>query len=508
MASALAVYEPSVMAYEKMMEKYAVASKPTMRMVLPINNGTFATTGANIIRFNLTAPSGLVSFSESYLSFRVTNASGADMSPDFSAFSFFNRVRVIAPGGAIIQDLQHINLYINQMMIAKADPEWLKSKGSFMGCSDDAVMYSGTKKAQIASAGTRDYVLPLSMFKGIFDTEAFLPLFFTPTGLTIEFTIEDDPVACIGSGMASSGGDYNLSLVQMHIQEVSLDSEVKGAIASKLASAGGIMIQGEDYQHIPSSNAGAETEVIIRLDGHATSVKSVFAFVRPNGDDGGDPATYHGVFDKASPTLSCTSNRYFTGLYLTNGGVQYPTAKIDTVPKLYAETLKALGDSLTSARVTGKVTYTNYSDTTDHVYPTATYAGYDRGVSGWALASTAGTLTSTAGTITDLTLTEGTPNTLSSGTIEVTSGALTITSGTVTPTYEGTYAPLTTGGVIGLDTESFVKDADKIRSGMMQDNMSLTFNWSGTRLPRRYDVYCLRDCSYIFQPDGTIVQKI
>ena len=469
-------FEPEAMQYKAKQTHYAIQSKAKTKTIFPENGSTFSPTGTSTIRFNMTGD--LIDFSESYISFTL-NISTQAGSPDYSSTAFINRWIVRGAGGTIVDDFPALNVYATAMFQARSSTEFLKSTGSFWGCPK--IPYKGTQKGLVASGASRDMALPLSW--GILGASAPIPMFLLPTGLQLEIQLEHHTTALVHS---TEGATYTLTNVEMHLHDIKVESDTKSELMAKVASEGQFEIPYEGVEIIPDSySATAGGTKICRLPSSATSIRAIYGLIRDE--------SYISTGTAAS--LSCRTGEGFSSCYLTNGADTYPEGRITNKVKAYHELKKALGHSLPDVSGIGQITYDSYTDVATKDF-TTTVSSYDDAVT-HTFAITSITANANWSTIAD------------------TAATCTASTATVTTTASSTHSPLTLFAV-GVDTESFEKDDERLLSGIPYDNMSMTYVFSGPLLfdatptyhARRFDHVLIVDKSMLIMPNGMVATKV
>jgi len=465
----MALYEPSGMAYDP--AKYAILADPLTKTISPISATSFA---AGVpIEFLLTGD--LVDFRECYLTFTLTNNGDAVANVDYSAYSLIKKIILTGPDGVVIDELDAFNVYMTKMLQWKMSASHLATTGTFFGCS--AYSLVGAEKGTIASGGTREYILPLDI--GMMGSDSLVPLFLTG-GLTLRIELEEAATALITS---STDPGFTLTNVKFQMQTIRVESSIKNKIHNDMMNQGGLQIQSEAYQHIHATCPATQTTFRVPLASACHSIKSVLAVPRD--------ASY--LTSKTAATISCSTGNAFSSFHLINGETQYPISGIKSHIEGYAETLKAMGSTLSSGLNFNQVTYENYStavpDITTDVsigVPSATSVAiaYDDGKLAVAVAAAVGTPTTSAGYVIP----------------------------TATFTYPSKSAPLQPF-MIGIDCEAFERDGDRLKSGMTPDNLTLDWVFSGAcsgTHNRHFNNYLVHDTTYVFTAETgvTLVKTI
>jgi len=457
-------FEPASIQYERLHERLAIHSEAKTRTLYPVNDGTFSPIAASVIRFNLTGD--VVDFRESYITFTLNIADSA-ASLDYSSLAVINRWRLLGPGGVIIDDISGFGPYATAMIQARASTEFLRGPASFFGCPTRP--FAGSEKDQVADGSSVTLAMPIQF--GLLGSAVPLPLFLTPSGLTLELTLESSAVALVSATAAA----YTITSCKMNVHDIRVESDTRATILSKLGESGGFELPYEGVQHIPDSGPYTAGTKICRLDSSIQSCKSVYGLIRDELYLGGTAAT--------APSISCRCGVGFSKCWFTNAASVFPEGRISSTVEAYMELKKSLGQSIADGSATGQITRANYeSVTADHTTDVSSLGD--------------GALTSTS-TLDTLTLTEGTPNTILASAI----GTTIAVAGTETTCLMNTF-------MVGIDTESFESDGERLKSGITIENATMTYEMSGATAgathTRRYDHYLVHDRAAIITPDGMI----
>jgi hypothetical protein len=460
--SNMALYEPSGIAYDP--AKYAILADPLVKTISPISSTSFE--AGEPIEFLLTGD--LVDFRECYLTFKLTNTGDAVANVDYSAYSLIRKIVLTGPDGATIDELDSFNVYMTKMLQWKMSASHLATTGTFFGCS--AYSLVGAEKGLLAAdTGNREYILPLDI--GMMGSDSLIPLFLTG-GLTLRIELEQAATALI---TASTSPGFTLTNVKFQMQSIRVESSIKNKIRNDMSIQGGLQIQSEAYQHIHATCPSSQLTFKVPLMSACRSIKSVLAVPRD--------AFY--LTNKTAATISCSTGNEFSSFHLINGETQYPISGIKSHIEAYAETLKAMGSTLSSGLNFNQVTYVNYSTAVPDITSDVSI-GVPSG-------------TSIANTYDDdkiaIALGAGPP---------VVVDTHTTSAGYVTSaasfTYPSTSAPLQPF-MIGIDCEAFERDGDRLKSGMTPDNLTLDWVFDDACSAghnRHFNNFLVHDTTYVF----------
>ena len=99
----------------------------------PTTGSTFSPSTTRIISIPIQG-GDLLNCHESYLSFSLKNNNTTEViNVDYSAYSLFERIRIIGSNGYVLSDISNVNVYMTRLLMSKTDPSYSNSTGTFMG---------------------------------------------------------------------------------------------------------------------------------------------------------------------------------------------------------------------------------------------------------------------------------------------------------------------------------------------------------------------------------------
>lgn len=278
----------------------AVESKSRRRTFFPVNGGTFSTTGANIIRIDLSADA-LLDTQHSYLRFTVTTV-GQTMGIDpAGGHAFISRLRV-EQSGTVLEDIQSYNKLIGAVVLpcqASSDYDGVRTltegQHADFSATNNSIglpvaqgigagpvvppqvgvegISAGTNGIdQVGVGGSYTFAIPLT--SGLLNCEKLVPLMLMSAPLTIEMELA--PAAECGSA-AAAGISHNITDVRYIANLVEVGNEVGQQLRMLQEMSGGVLtLTGQTYRHFAGSITAAATNTIVNVPARVKSMKSIF----------------------------------------------------------------------------------------------------------------------------------------------------------------------------------------------------------------------------------------
>lgn len=295
---------PSKLKYSQALP-LAVPSQNFTELFTPTNGSTFQPNG--IVRIPISADAFL-SPMESYLQFTITNKSRqlATAAPnvdinvrlDHSCQSFLQRVRVLAPNGAPIDDIVDYNVLSALMSDFQHDPEWRSTDGhttsgysQTMSDGVDGIYalpdYDG-HTMRLGVAGVAQHAtFTMHIIGTLLSQNKMLPLKYMNTGVILELTLAPAIDALISRGANSQADNvlnYEMSDISYVGRILRFDQLFYSAFEQLLLAGAqtgqpAVQIHSPSYHHF-SGTGRAGTQFNLAIGENAASIKSMFAVFR------------------------------------------------------------------------------------------------------------------------------------------------------------------------------------------------------------------------------------
>lgn len=290
------------------MKRRAVSSK-AIRQKIPSSNGTTFSLGQTI---NIDLPANVANtffdFNLSYLSFKVTNSSGATATLDKSAYSLINRLQVLT-GGQVISDLQNYNVLASALFDLDVSPQYKANVGN--------VLLGTTAKQQgisIADGDKHSFALPLILNPLHLTTPMrYIPA-FSRDQIRLRLTLED-AVRAFFTAAAEANSEFSITDVEMVCYSVELSPEAFRMVDEM---TGGVYnIVSNDFRSATSTVGATDSTLTATLGFSMSSMESLYVVHIPQANN---------TFDKLA--VSGRSKNYLEQYQLFINGKSYPQLPI------------------------------------------------------------------------------------------------------------------------------------------------------------------------------------
>jgi hypothetical protein len=267
----------------------------------PSQSGTYSYTGQNTIQIPVVGSTGFLDAQNSYLHFKITNtctnaAGSAIASIDGSAYSLFNRFRVIGSMGDEVERIDRFNKLASVLVDYNMTPQHRRTLGSAVaGFSADlgsvSTSQEGSRPGIVLGAGqTVEITLPL--VSGLFGQDKYIPLgIIRGAGLRLEFLLDDpefvlrqflqiDTTVVPNRFRAPVSNGYTISDVYytgriVEFEGVNVNERL---VADMQATGRPLIMRGVSFDYASTSGTGASGDDQHLFNLRARSVKAVMSF--------------------------------------------------------------------------------------------------------------------------------------------------------------------------------------------------------------------------------------
>tara|TARA_R110002012_G_scaffold98492_2_gene236121 strand:- start:545 stop:1933 length:1389 start_codon:yes stop_codon:yes gene_type:complete len=297
----------SLMNYANM-KRRAVSSK-AIRQKIPSSNGTSFQLGQTI---NIDLPANVANtffdFNLSYLSFKISNNSGATATFDKSAYSLINRLQILT-GGQVISDLQNYNVLASALFDLDVSPSYKANVGN--------VLLGTTAKNQgisIADGDSHTFALPLILNPLHLTTPMrYIPA-FSRDQIRLRITLEDAVRAFFTAG-AEANSEFSIVDVEMVCYSVELSPEAFRMVDDM---TGGVYnIVANDFRNATSTIGATDSTLTATLGFSMSSMESLYVVHIPQANN-----THNAL------AVSGRSKNYLEQYQLFINGKSYPQLPI------------------------------------------------------------------------------------------------------------------------------------------------------------------------------------
>ncbi len=268
----------------------------------PTQSGTYSYSGQNTIQIPIVGSTGFLDAQNSYLHFKITNTStkttaagavgGAIAAVDGSAYSLFNRFRVIGSMGDEVERIDRFNKLASVLVDYNMTPQHRRTLASAVaGFSADTTSVNTSQENSrtgivMQVGGTVEITLPL--VSGLFGQDKYIPLgIIRGAGLRLEFLLED-PDLClkqfllVNAGVfdAPTANGYTISDVYytgriVEFEGVNVNERL---VADMQATGRPLIMRGVSFDYASTSGTGASGDDQHLFNLRARSVKAVMSF--------------------------------------------------------------------------------------------------------------------------------------------------------------------------------------------------------------------------------------
>jgi hypothetical protein len=311
---------PSQIKYSDLLSQ-AVNAVTQERIFVPTNSNTFKPNNVRSIRIPISVPDGhFIDTHQSFLRFTIENTSAASgvqtkIRPDPNYSCVFRRIRWEGSNGAVLEDLNHVNLLNAVLYQYQVPQDHYGSVASIMnGVSATGALVDG--KALQKDEQFSAHVQLLSSF---WNSEKYCPAGWVKgSPLTLELEI-DDPANCFCVPNGSPGTvSYEITNVELVCQTVYFDSAFNNTFGAMLGQIGGVQYHSTGYNSVVNVIA-ASTNLNVNIPVRAMSLKGLLYSLQ-------DTAT---VTNQGAYSLSTRLARKMKDFVQYIGGASYPLRKID-----------------------------------------------------------------------------------------------------------------------------------------------------------------------------------
>ena len=321
----------------------AVESRSRRRTFFPTNGATFTSTGANIIRIDLSADA-LLDTQHSYLRFDFTpTLAGQSCGIDTAGGHAFIRRMRVEQSGTVLEDINNYNRLMGAVVLpcqsgadhhnertitehVRADGEVSARAATTAQSQYATTAATATSTAlnvgshhqlatQVPTGQSVTFSIPLNT--GLLNSDKLLPLMLMSAPLTIEIELAttSQPV-CWSADPAA--GLYTIDNVRYIANLVEVGQDVAGQLRMVQEMSGGVLtLAGQSYRHFTGSVTNTTGEQVINVPARVKSMKSMF-FV----SSGAVPDSF-GSYD-----VSYGGNMSLNDYQIKIGSVVYPPTPI------------------------------------------------------------------------------------------------------------------------------------------------------------------------------------
>lgn len=293
----------------------SVKSRNLTVSVLPTNGSTFNASNQQV---HLDIPTGqfgqYLNQAQSYLKLTITNNDGATLTLDRSIESLWQRLTVVHASN-VVEDITEYSTLVRIMNDCQVSSIEQLTVGSNTVLHNEGTVGDNTTTypaSDIPAGESRTCCMPL--FSGIVGPQCpkYLPLGAMGVGGNLRVTLTLDTLNNIG--MTGDGGDVQIQLSDIELVCSIVEVDSAGESMIQASSAGLYAISSTGYRNYTANAGGAgETQVSLLVPAKASSMKSIFACMRPQAHL--NVATEFGqVRDRAD----------LTEFHFSVGGVRYP----------------------------------------------------------------------------------------------------------------------------------------------------------------------------------------
>ena len=181
--------------------------------VRPQSGTSFSYSGTKKIIFDVSSPSAMVDFSNSYLKFDLTiSLSGADANQRYlaegGANCLFRSIIIETASGTQISRIDRANQLNAVVKSLTYDNEYIESVLYREGDAVNPLVLGGFPSARQVAANTADYVICCQPFGAFLSDETLFPLAFVRSGIRITFEL-DEPHRVIAAGLTPTSTTNN-----------------------------------------------------------------------------------------------------------------------------------------------------------------------------------------------------------------------------------------------------------------------------------------------------------
>jgi len=269
--------------------------------------------------------------SASYLQLTVKNTTGSgSWNVDGSAYSFIQRLSTYS-GGTLLEDIDAYGAFANLMLDAQVSSiDRTTSLSAHMGTNVEVSDNCSRGGITVANAGSTTFCIPLiSSVFGSFVSK-LLPLGAVSNDLRLEIVLASAVNAVVGAGAVN----YQVTSAQLQLSILELDSDAQRMVDA--STGGNYYISTECYRNYSTSLASGSKGDNVLIPARFSSVKSVLAIYRPQGNIGASDGTKYAQTSRINPYAGAGSSLQFQ-----IGSSTVPATPITSAAELYTEAVKA-----------------------------------------------------------------------------------------------------------------------------------------------------------------------
>lgn len=344
---------PEQLKYSNALKNVGLKARISRRQYFPESTTTF-NTSSRVIRIPIQSPDGMINTNNSWCRFTVS-LTNDNVAPAYlrSAYSLFQRCRILSAGGAVLDEIEQYGQLINALSDAYMPADVRSKHGTAVGfarSADTAItaftVANMTTFAQNATT-TRNFVMPvlgtglLSLTSGEQnDGHGLLLPLPLMNGIILELTLRDDV-----DDMFFSTGGATLSALQVQnvcfdAEVITYDQSVIQALKDSVASAGGkVFMSGSSY-HCQVLSATA-TQPQISINERVRSLKSLYLINQLQAQVGAVQRDYDARVNLG--TADTESNAGQVSFSILIGSQKYPAQELQYEPSEMIASLASAG---------------------------------------------------------------------------------------------------------------------------------------------------------------------
>jgi hypothetical protein len=358
---------PEQLKYSNALKEVGLKARISRRQYFPESTTSF-NTSSRVIRIPIQSPDGMVNTNNSWLrcTASITLADGdtpvANQRFAYlrSAYSFFQRLRILSAGGAVLDEIENFGVVCNALLDAYLPADVRSKHGTAAGFSqsadtastaftiDNMVRFEGGA-AGAPGESTRQFTIPILM-SGLLSLTSgeqndghglLLPLPLM-NGIILELTLRDnvnDMVISTTSPPASTtASNFKLENVAFDAEVITYDQSVIQSLRDSVAAAGGkIFLSGSSYhgQLLAANSANPQ----ISINERVRSLKSLYLINQLQDQVGNIQRDFDARVNLGAPGTENNSGSFS----ILIGSQKYPAQELTFEPTEMMAALAAAG---------------------------------------------------------------------------------------------------------------------------------------------------------------------